>query len=60
MSTQRTLIEIEKEIDVLRELLNQIAIDIDTKNVNRKNQILYVSEQMDNLILEYFNISIKA
>lgn len=59
MSCERSLLEIQKEIDNVREFLNRIVIDIDTENIDKKNEILFISERMDNLLIEYFNFTTK-
>lgn len=59
MSCERSLLEIQKEIDNVREFLNRIVIDIDTENIDKKNEILFISEKMDNLLIEYFNFTTK-
>ncbi|MBU5486515.1 Spo0E family sporulation regulatory protein-aspartic acid phosphatase [Clostridium sp. MSJ-11] len=45
---------IEEEIEVTRQLLNEISCDID--KVEKSKQILEVSQYMDKLLNEYINM----
>ncbi|PRR76942.1 hypothetical protein CLLI_26800 [Clostridium liquoris] len=49
------ILDIEKEIEYTRELLNQVSCDID--NLEKSKQILEVSQYMDKLLNEYTNIT---
>lgn len=49
------ILDIEKEIEYTRELLNQVSCDID--NLEKSKQILEVSQYMDKLLNEYINIT---
>lgn len=49
------LLDIEKEIEYTRELLNEVSCDID--NSEKSKQILEVSQYMDELLNEYINIT---
>lgn len=48
------LSNIEEEIEVTRQLLNEISCDID--KVEKSKQILEVSQYMDKLLNEYINM----
>lgn len=51
------LLDIEKEIEYTRELLNEVSCDID--NSEKSKQILEVSQYMDELLNEYINITMQ-
>ncbi|KAJ50808.1 hypothetical protein BD780_003879 [Clostridium tetanomorphum] len=52
-----SLIDIEKEIEYTRELLNEVSCDID--DYEKSKQILEVSQYMDKLLNKYNNISME-
>ena len=45
------LTDIEEEIEIARQLLNEVSCDID--NIEKAQQILEVSQYMDKLLNEY-------
>lgn len=48
------IVDIKKEIDYARDILNEISCDID--DLEKNEEILKISQYMDRLLNEYFNI----
>ncbi|AVP55986.1 hypothetical protein K144313037_00190 [Clostridium tetani] len=48
------IIDIEKEIDYARDMLNEVSCDID--DLEKNEEILKISQYMDRLLNEYFSI----
>lgn len=48
------VLDIKKEIDYARDILNEISCDID--DIEKNQEILKISQYMDELLNEYFSI----
>lgn len=48
------IVDIKKEIDYARDILNEISCDID--DLEKNEEILKISQYMDRLLNQYFSI----